>query len=171
MSKKKKILIAAMVIMALAITVNETLAYFSTYVRSKGTKPVSLTETVRFKEENVDGGKHVVITAAENSNPIYVRVRVYAIDEVLEQLVYSNTAGWNYNGGENWWYYEQPLYANQSAILDVNLKEDAQITVEKFNIIVIYEFIPATMGSNGQLYGDWNADWTIEKEVAVNEEP
>ena len=162
MSKRKLIIFALMVIMTLAISVSGTFAYFSTYTRVDGTAPIELGEKTKFKEEEVEGGKHVIITALDDSDPVYVRVKAFAFEEILEQLEYTGEH-WTKDG--DWYYYDLPLHAGESAVIDITLKEDAEIEAEEFNIIVVYEFIPATLGADGQLYADWNADWEIEPEV------
>ncbi|MBR2578005.1 MAG: hypothetical protein IKE38_03640, partial [Erysipelotrichaceae bacterium] len=165
MSKKKQMIFVLMIITALAITVSSTLAFFSTYTRVKGTAPIGLSESSKFKETEIEGGKHVVITCLDGSDPIYVRVKAFAFEEILEQLEYK---GDNWTKDGDWYYYDLPLRtdkteAEKQAVIDIVLKEDAQIDLETFNIIVVYEFIPASVDTNGNLYPDWTAVWTIEE--------
>ena len=163
MRKTKLIMLMVMVIAVLDITVNETLAYFTTYTRVKGSAELSLQESTRIKEEDVDGGKHVVITAADDSDPIFVRVKAIAIEEVLSQLVYSGER-WSEEDEDGWRYYELPLNGGESATIDINLKEDAELDLDKFNLIVVYEFIPAKLDSEGNLTADWeNGNWEYEE--------
>ena len=154
----KKILITFMIIAVFLISVPSAMAYFTTYARVKGTKPVKLKEVVEFKEEDTSGNKHVVITANADSDPIYVRLRAYSSSEIMSLLKYKYTEG-QWTEVDGWYEYYQVLKAGESAVMDIEINK-TNIENAQFNVVVVYEYIPAISDGNGGYVKDWDAEWT-----------
>ncbi|MBQ1477606.1 MAG: hypothetical protein IIZ33_05630 [Erysipelotrichaceae bacterium] len=157
----RKILLFSCLLLITLTIVPKTFAFFTTYTRTKGQATLQLHDETRFKEEKIDGGKHVVISVPEGSDPVYVRVKTFAVDEVLKYLEYKGDH-WNLKDG--WYEYELPLHEKEEAALDITLNEEGQKTLEKdFNLVVVYEFVPASINEAGELFADWSADWNIQR--------
>ena len=164
---KAGIIIAVMILMTAMISVPSTLAYFTAYTRIKGTVSVVLNETCDFKEEKGKDpedkdddtyyDKIVTITAGEDSDPIFVRVRAFASSEIQERLEYVTKGEWTESDG--WYVYNDVLYANDKAVMRI-LIDKINLDEETFNVSVVYEYIPAIVNENGEFVPDWNATWT-----------
>lgn len=165
MNKRKKYLIIVMVIMTLLLSIPSALAYFSTYTREQGTALIHLREQTKIKEEKIDGGKHVSIVAMEGSDPVYVRVRAFAVEDIMKLLDHKGN-GWTKEG--DWYVYDKVLHAGEEASIDILFKAEGLTAEQKealegFNVVVVYEFIPATSDLEGNFYPEWDKAWTIEK--------
>ena len=155
---KKKLLFTLLIVMIITmVTVPPTLAYFSTYVRVPGHKPVHVNEKVIIKEDG-DTFKHVTLQADADSDPVYVRIAVFAPTEVESELVLEGD-----NWVENGIYHEftKPLYAGETADITIKLKDENKIGREKFDLVVLYEYVPAQTKPDGSLY----VDWTFKPEI------
>ena len=159
MNKKNKLILLLMVALAFMIGVPKTLAYFSTYVQVKGTAPVVLKEVVEFKEEDIGGNKRVVIKADSDSDPIYVRIRAYASSEIADLISYIYETGEWKMTADGWYEYQQVLMAGDEAWMDIEI-DKINIELTQFNVIVVYEYIPAISDGNGGYVKDWTAGWT-----------
>jgi len=155
----RNIIIIFMIIAACMISVPSAMAYFTTYARVKGTKPVVLKEVVRFKEEDIGGNKRVTIKADSDSDPIFVRVRAYASEEIADLIEYSYASGEWKMTSDGWYEYSKVLMANEEASMDI-LVDKTNIEASQFNVVVVYEYIPAISDGNGGYVKDWNANWT-----------
>ena len=159
MKRNKILMIAGAMILIMALSVPAALGYFTTYVRVPGSKTLSLSDGTKMKEENVSGKKHVVITADEDSDPVFVRVIAYAPTDIEKKLVFEGD-GWN-KGDDGWWYYGQPLSKGQSAAIDISLPE-IEIDKTDFNVVVMHEYVPAVPDGDGGLTAYWeNTDLIV----------
>ena len=159
LQQKEKALIVIALSCLVLLSVPTALSYFTTYVEVKGSKEVVMVEETRFKEEVIEDGKLVTITAADNSDPVYVRVRVFLADDLKEYLTVDTGEGWKAEG--DYYVYQAPLHAGESASLPVLLKgvpEDHP----PFGVTVIYESVPALCNEKGELYCDWDYDMILE---------
>ena len=159
MIKYRKYLIVLMIIAASLISVKGTLAYFTTYTRVKGVKPVILSEKTQFKEEDISGNKHVIITCDKDSDPIFVRIRAYASEAIFDLLEYDFEEGKWVDTGDGWYEYTDVLMAGESAVMDIKI-DTTVIENSQFNVVVVYEYIPAIADGNGGYIKDWDANWT-----------
>ena len=159
MNKKNKLILLLMVTLALMISVPKTLAYFSTYVQAKGAAPVVLKEVVEFKEEKIGGNKRVVIKADSDSDPIYVRIRAYASSEIFDLIDFVFEEGEWRMTTDGWYEYYKVLMAGEEASMDIEI-EKASIELSQFNVIVVYEYIPAISDGEGGYVKDWSVGWT-----------
>ena len=158
MNRRQKITVLAALVMVLLVTVPRAYSYFTAYVRLQGKVTISLQDSSVIEEPSVEQGiKHVMIKADDDSDPIFIRVRVFAADEVE---ISTESAGWTLSE-DGYYYYDTPidgkaddLFQQQVALeLSVKLPADAS---ERYNVIVIYEASPALQDENGQWYADWN---------------
>lgn len=159
MNKKNKLILLLMIMLTFMISIPKTLAYFTTYTKAKGTAPVMLREVVEFKEENIGGNKRVVIRANKDSDPIYVRIRAYASSEIEDLMRYVFEDGEWKMTSDGWYEYQKVLMAGDEAGMDIEI-EKVNIELAQFNVIVVYEYIPAISDGKGGYVKDWTANWT-----------
>ena len=158
MTKNKKLLLLIMLACVMFISVPKAFAYFSTYTEVSGSKPVILKEKSGFKEINVNGNKHIVITAADDSDAIYVRVKIFADDMIWNVMnVDYDSSKWTKNG--EWYEYNEVLWpGDDGAVMDISV-DTTVIELPQFNVIVVYEYIPALSDGNGGYIKDWTVGW------------
>ena len=153
---RRKLIVAAIAtIMILAVSVPNALAYFSTYARIKGTAPLHLGEEVHFSEgPSEEGNKLITLANDEDGDDVYVRVKAFAVGDVLDNLTYKGPDGWTESREEDHVVYtfERPLAAGETVSLELIVDADATGR-DDFNIVVVYEYCPA-IGDTP----DWNGE-------------
>ena len=158
MTKLKKMIMGLMLVSVMFMSIPKALAYFSTYTEASGTLSLRLKEIVGFKEVNVNGNKHIVITASDDSDPIFIRVKIFADDAILNVMsVDYDSSKWTYDG--EWYECSEVMMAGETAVMDISV-DTAVIELAQFNVVVIYEYIPAISDGNGGWVKDWTHQWT-----------
>ena len=155
MKTKWKVLAVIAVAAVLIASLGSAISYFTTYATTLGQQPVEL--GTRIEEEISDWTKHVVITADENSFPVYVRAMAFTDSRFT--LTYS----WNENewskGDKDYYYYSEILYAGQSTTelnVKINNVPTDQLEGVDFNVIVIYECCRATDENGNIIAPNWD---------------
>ncbi|MBO4888163.1 MAG: hypothetical protein J5589_07620 [Firmicutes bacterium] len=155
MKTKWKVLAIIAAVAVLIASIGSAIAYFSTSAKTLGEQPVSLGTSI---EETVsDWTKHVVVSADEDSFPVYVRARAFTDSRFT--LTYSwNGDEWK-DGGDGFYYYYKVVNASESTTeLNVkinNLPADLKEGFD-FNVIVIYECTRATDEDGQPIAANWN---------------
>ena len=153
MKKKMIFLLALSVLLATAVTMNSTLAYFTTYAEAKGGYVVELGDT--HIEETFSGWTHrVVITSDSTSQPVYVRAKAFAGNACT--LTYSGN-GWEL-GSDGFHYYDTILYGGEATtefLVTVGDIPEGAKPGDGFNVVVIYETTPVLYDEAGNPYADW----------------
>lgn len=137
-------------------------AYFTTYVTSIGGYTVRWGHHEKIEESFNDWSKYVSISSQEGSVPVFVRVRAFCGADC--KLEYTGN-DWTRSG--DYYYYNKPLMGGEKttalriAIVDIpdNPKED-----DNFNVVVIYETVPAQYSADGVMLEPIGADWDLEVE-------
>lgn len=153
---RRKLIVAAIAaLMILVVSVPNALAYFSTYVRIKGTAPLHLGEKVTLNEgPSEDGNKLITLKVAEDSNDVYVRVKAFAVKEVLDNLTYKDTSKWTESAEDDSRIYTYNTVLSAGDTVTLELIVDAEKTgLKEFNLVAVYEYCPAIDGA---------PDWTGE---------
>lgn len=156
MKKKIVFLLALSVILTVAVTMNGTLAYFTSYAEATGGHIIDLgsgSATINF--EKFDDWTHrVFISNSEQGRPIYVRARAFAGGQY--QLTYTGT-GWTL-GSDGYYYYGEILNGGEATTrLNVKIENVPQGTKgDSFNVVIVYETTPVQYDEqNGTPYADW----------------
>ncbi len=167
---KKHALILTLAGLVILLSVPLALSYFSTFTRVKGARTLRLYDDVTIIErEGENAIKHVELVVDENSDPVYVRLAVFAPTDIEALLEY---------GDENWtkdgiyYTYDQVLTKGQHAEFSIRLAEGAEIQRDDFDVIVVYEYTPALMDGSGNYYADWNQEhYSITPDASLGGEP
>lgn len=157
---RKKILIGFIALMMLAmVSVPSALAYFSTYAKVKGSAVVNLQYQVEFTENHGDDDEKV-ITLTCTKGDVFVRVKAYAVDEVLDLMDFENQEEWISSIGNGCLIFEHIGALAEGDTVTLNLYVNGEkLEREIFNVIVIYEYVPA-IGDTP----DWSGEVTIVEE-------
>ncbi|MCF0129249.1 MAG: hypothetical protein HUJ70_11780 [Pseudobutyrivibrio sp.] len=148
-------------------------AYFTTYVNAAGGFTVSWDHKEKIKEEFTNWHKYVTISADPASTmPVFVRAKAFTGSTY--KLDYAGT-DWKL-GKDDFYYYQKVLNPGETTnTLNVGI-ENIPLTPkagDNFNVIVIYESIPAYVDANGNHEDPEKADWnvplgTVEENHNVN---
>lgn len=168
---KKRHIILSCIIAALVMSasIGGAMSYFTTYAEARGGGSITLGDETNIDEKVVSGGKEVKITSTEGSKPVYVRVRAFA-DTEKYPITYDGS-GWTESTSDGWCYYDLPLAGGATTdVLKVNIgnipKADAAKKGDHFNVVVVYETIPAVeFNDDGTPVPAAQADWTKQTEV------
>lgn len=147
---------AAALAMTAALTIQSSMAYFTTYVSAGGGGEVSLKVQTEIHEEVSDMTKHITIENVED-NDCFVRVRAFYSG--LVGIEYKNVDGGNdwYDGGDGYWYYRPVLKAHStSSQLDVKITVPETFDKDTFNVVVVQECTPVIYDDNGNPGAEWD---------------
>lgn len=165
MKKRHIILTCALAAMVLSSSIGGAWSYFTTYAEAKGGYTISLGDTTTVHEDFSEWQKKISVANEADSQPVYIRVKVFAGAKYQDAIKYSGSEKWIV-GDDGYYLYSDPVNANESTEeLIVSLKEAkdnvAQKDGEKFNVVVIYESTPVLYKEgSGEPVGIENADWT-----------
>lgn len=158
---------AAALGMTAALTVESSMAYFTTYVSAGGGGTISLGTSTTITEKVVDMAKRIQIENT-SENDCYVRVKIFAGATVT----YEQPSGDNWSEGEDgYWNYNLILKGKKSddetgdmttelIVKEIGVPEG--FDGDDFNIVVIHECVPVVYDDAGNPY----ADWKVGKEDA-----
>jgi len=143
MMRKRMIGALLAILMVLIVSVPSALAYFTTYARVKGTSILKLGEHVDFEESPSEDG-HKLITLTVTEGDVFVRVKVFAVQEVLENMSYSEKSQWKFYEEKGCYVYEYVEALTKGNVVELELIVDTdEIDLDTFNVVVVYEYVPA----------------------------
>ena len=173
--KKVMAMSAAALGLLAALTVESTMAYFTTYVSAGGSQVVNLEASTQIREEVKDMTKHITLKNISTKGDCFVRVKVFHGQGVSVTYPNDEENNW-YMGDDGYMYYKPILPVGEvTAMLDVKIDTtglqmpgldpndpDAEVKYikEKFNVVVIQECTPVLYDENGVAYADWNTKYT-----------
>lgn len=156
---------AAALGMTAALTLQSSMAYFTTYVSAGGSRPVSLGAQTEIHEDVSDMTKHITISNTSEVNDCFVRVKAFYAETF--DVSYTDVEGkgdWK-QGEDNYWYYSKVLKpGEETSMLDAHITVPEGFDADSFNVVVIQECIPAVYDDEG------NPDWDQMISDYVNKE-
>ena len=169
MKNRKIILILLVFSLIICANIQPAIAYFTTFTYAKGGHPIYLRDTTRIEEQFSQQTKHVIIRSDSNSEPVWVRVKVFYAYLGIEKITISgaeNPSKWQ-KGAEDdngyvFYNYTEPLLGGlPTEELTVKIETKDTLTPEKgdqYDVIVIYESTPVRYAEDGSILPvDWNA--------------
>ena len=151
MMKKNKLIIFMILALLLLVSVPSIFSYFSTFTMTKGSKKIVMQNSTYMKEEVKSWAKNIVVEADDDSDPVTVKVRVFA-PEYIQQLLSFSGENWSKDG--DFYSYSLPIdgkadtadYAQETSELVIKIDETKLPTDVKdgddFHIVVVYEATP-----------------------------
>ena len=161
---KKRIWIPALLalMLVLAMSIAPSMAYFTATTSAVGGLTIRVEPTTDIEEPwIIDGVKHVVISADEDSEPVYVRARAFW-GESAGTVSYAGTGWAPAVPDDGWLYYDTILNGGESAeefLVTVSRlveREEDIVEGENFNVVVVYEATPVQYDEAGRPYADWS---------------
>ena len=162
---------AALALLLAAPALPSAYAYFTDQSYASGGLPVKAGPDTDIREWYGEKEKHVIISNLKDSVPVFVRARVYAYEEYLDTV---SGDGWSNSHEDGWYYYQRivdPGEETTELLVKIKFPEGKQTigpdgtiideevvdrTGENFNVIVVYEAVPA----DDQLTPE-TADWSM----------
>ena len=147
---------AAALAMMAALSIQSSMAYFTTYVSAGGGGEVSLRIHTVVHEDVSEMTKHITIENVED-NDCFVRVRAFYSG--LVSIEYKNVGGGDgwYDGGDGYWYYRPVLRAHStSSQLDVKIIVPEEFDKDTFNVVVVQECTPVIYDDAGNPGAEWD---------------
>ena len=149
---------AAALAMTAALTVESSMAYFTTYAEAEGSQVVSLGATTDITETVTNKTKHVTVKNTSETNECFVRVKVFSGRQVV-----CTPQGQNWSlGDDDYWYYGPVLAPGESSeVLDVTINIDGLgENPDSFNVVIVQECTPAIYSEDGTPEADWDVTYT-----------
>ena len=145
------------------------MAYFTTYTTAEGGYVSHLGDKTEIKESFDSWTKHVTVSSAPDSEPVYIRARAFC---ARYDLTYasgsgrwtSGKGGWNEvvpAGEDGFYYYTEIVNGGESTdvldvVIDIPFEEDSSWEDgDSFQVIVVYASTPVRYHEDGTPYGDW----------------
>ena len=154
--KRNWLLLLLAVVLIFSASVSSAMAYFTGYTQIDGRRKIEFKGPPELHEDFKDWVKDVTITNTKGQD-IFVRARAFKGDDIT--LEYDPGAGWSYNSGDGWWYYEPALAAGETtSVLLITIK-DIPADVEdgaNFNVAVVFEATPVQYNEDGSTFADWS---------------
>ena len=157
MKKLTKINLIAALVMLIAAMMVPAWSYFTTYAHAKGGWPLSFGEQTRIHEDFENWTKKLSVQNLDKDHEVFVRAIAFAGD--YTKLSYEGT-GWTRNA-DGYWYYDKVLGVNgtdadTTEILNVKIEQPKSAEIgDSFNVIIVYESVPAKYNADGTAYADW----------------
>lgn len=167
-----------------ALTIESSMAYFTTYVSAEGGYVVNIGARTEIQEEVSEMTKHITLLNTSDRGDCFVRLMVFYGAGV--SVTYSDVEGkgdW-YDGGDGYWYYRPILPMGQkTSRLDAFINTTgiekpgidpgdgdaaAGYIKDRFNVIVVQECTPVCYRENGDAYADWETSYSEYTEVTDN---
>ena len=158
--KKNRILLTALAaVLILSLSIGSALAYFTDWTDANGEEVVHAGHTGEINETFDKWTKHVTVKNTSADVSVYIRAMVFTTYNVTcEGYKWTpNPAGKN-----EYIYYADPVGPGETApdVLDVTITPPSNLTDgESFNVIVVYEAVPARYNSDGTAYADWTQEF------------
>ena len=175
--KKTFAMSAAALGMLAALSVESTMAYFTTYVSAGGSQVVNLEARTEIYEDVSEMTKHIVLRNTSEKGDCFVRVKVFYGAELTVQMIDVEGKGDWYDGGDGYWYYGPILekggktaqldaFIDTTGLVKPGTDPDAaeEYVKDKFNVVVVQECTPVLYGEDGKPYADWNTVYTSNAE-------
>lgn len=159
MNKKNICLTAVALLAVISLSVGSAMAYFSTYIISKGSKEMVLDFSETVIDEKVEPGLKKITVKNVGETECFVRIRVVAGTEHADKWAVdlANSSNWKL-GNDGYYYYfdgsREKMLAPEETTSE--LKIAIKNFKEEFNVIVIQENTPALYDENGAAYSDWD---------------
>lgn len=137
------------------VSVPSAYAYFTTYADAEGEREIMLGNDTDIEEEVNDLTKHIEIANNEDSQPVYIRVRVFWAEGTNVDNVYINGENWS-EGSDGFWYYSEIVDPGQKT---TELTASIQTKGDKkpdFNVVVVSESTPVIYENNNPRPMDWD---------------
>lgn len=149
-------LTAAALLLVGGLSIQEAMAYFTTYVEAEGGYTVTLGPSTVIEETVEDMTKSITISNTGNVD-CYVRVKVFAGSTV--DIAYFGSANWSKDADGYWYYKDIVPVGGKTEVLNatISVADGFEESFTNFNVIVIQECTPVLYKSDGSPYGDWNA--------------
>lgn len=149
---------AAALGMTAALTIESSMAYFTTYVSAGGGQIVSLGAQTTIHEELDDMTKHIVIRNTSETNDCFVRVRVFSGSDLAIDYT-DEEDNWR-QGADDYWYYTPVLPANGiTSALNAKIEVPTEYDRDNFNVVVIQECTPVIYDEEGNPSADWTTTY------------
>ena len=145
---------AAALGMTAALTIESSLAYFTTYVSAGGGGVVNLGSSTVIDEDVEEMTKLITISNPSDRSDCFVRVKVFSGTEVTAAV--SGDSRWR-RGKDDYWYYTPVLPAGESTtVLNAKINVTEGFDKDNFNVVVIQECTPVVYDEDGNEPADWN---------------
>lgn len=161
---------AAALAMTAALTIESSMAYFTTYTEAEGSQVVSLGASTEIDENVSNKTKHVTVRNTSAENECFVRVKVFSGSYVTCTPAGTN---WTYDEADGYWYYGPTVAPGaETDVLDVSIEIDStkEEDLKDFNVVVIQECTPVLYDEDGNPMADWSTIYTEYKAEEEAEE-
>lgn len=144
--------------LALIAPVGVAWGYFTSYVTTRGSLPISLGTQTEITEDFSNWTKSISVSNQTGSSPVFIRVKAFSGSNLNLSYDDRNEGLWNLDA-DGYWYYANPVDPGSStSILKVIIggaPSDAKEN-DEFNVVVVYESTLALYDANGKPYANWD---------------
>ena len=140
-------------VLILSVTIGTALAYFTDWTEADGAEVVHAGHTGEITETFDSWIKHVTVKNTSPDVTVFIRAKVFTT-----YTVECYGTNWTTVGKNEYTYYANPVGPGETAGDILNVKITPPTNPEdgdSFNVIVVYEAVPARYHEDGTAYADW----------------
>ena len=166
MKKSRMILTAVAIALIVTLSIGSAMAYFTTYTTVEGKAPLTAGPTTTV-EEYYDGYKHIIIhNTSDDGITVFVRAKAFS-----KYALTASGEQWTKDG--DYWVCSKPIEAGDDApelviAIEGVPEADLENVMQSFNVVVVYEAVPARYHEDGTPYADWTQKITKVTEQEGN---
>lgn len=166
------VLAAVAILSVVAAGIGKANAYFTTYARALGGQTINLGDETEIHEDYSEFKKTVSISNSADSNQaVYVRATAFGGSQYeLVEGDETDKKNWGTRAADGYWYYAVPLERGETTgKLVISITDPTSDDPDKkpkaedgknFNIVVVYETVPAVQDGDGKYEA---ADWEMSE--------
>ena len=156
MKKSRLLLTVLAAALILSLSIGSALAYFTDWTDADGAEVVHAGHTGEIDETFNSWIKHVTVKNTSADVTVFIRAKVFTT-----YTVECYGTNWDSVGKNEYTYYANPVGPGEPAGDVLNVKITPPTGFEdgdSFNVIVVYEAVPAKYDSEGNASADWDQE-------------
>lgn len=160
--KRRKLLIlgAIALVLVLCTSIGTAWAYFTTYSEARGGYRLRMAHRreMDMEEEFSQWTKHITLQNSEESDPVFVRAKVFAPTGLT--LSYLDESGKWTLGEDGYYYYSDVLRGGERTeelLARIGNVPETPEEGDSFDVVAVYETTSVRYLPDGTPYADWNA--------------
>lgn len=157
---RKTIIMTLIITFIIGLLINKSIAYFTTIATAEGGFTITVGEDMVLDyEEMSDWTLHNIVRNSDESDDVWVRVKIFKPDRIKLQIHDRSDTGLWTEKSDGYIYYTDIVGGGMNTeMLDIQVIADSieEGNEENFNIVVVAEATPVYANEAGELVADWS---------------
>lgn len=148
------------IVLTISFSTAVSLAYFSDYVKARGSAALHLTGKTEITETPGTNSKTIIINnRSDFPVDMITRVQVIGPDEFAPYSIKGEPENWE-KGSDGWWYYTKVLEQGASTDpLTIEWAVPSGTEIKNYDVAVVHESMAAVYGEDGTVQIPADSGW------------